>query len=353
MKTNKILSAILIGALSITAISCNKDSAFADLSVSTQNEVLVTAAEAVTITGMQENSVILYAGQTINVGTISFNEIDTDNNNIKDALKATYTLTNGWEISDVALWIGSSLSTLPANKAGNPVIGQFPFKTGSFNGSNEYSIVIPFSYLNYVPGDVPVNYYVAAHATVKKLNGTTYQSETAWGSGLRIVSKGSWATYFSITLSKDVVKEPEVSNTETAFAYSPTYSSTFESITGNNERWGWSNGPLSAGTFNFTIYAGAGNNDISKGKAVGVLTVVYNGSSALVSYNLNFPYKLKEAHLYAGNSVLPVNKQEKYVTAPGQYPNVDSTLDSSSHSYNVTGLSGQIYIVAHATVSGF
>ncbi len=353
MKTNKTFLAIIIAILSITAVSCNKDSAIINLSPSPESGQFVTGAQAVTITGLQENTVILYAGQTINVGTLSFTEIDTDNNNTKDALKATYSLTNGWEISDIALWIGSSLSALPANKAGNPVVGQFPFKSGALNGLTSYSVVIPFSYINYVPGDLPVSYFVAAHATVKKLNGTTYQSETAWGNGQRLVQKGNWAMYFSITLTKDVVKEPEVTLTETAFAYSPAYSSTFESITGNNERWGWSNGPLSAGTYNFTIYAGAGNNDITKGKAVGVLNINYNGIAAVVSFNLNYPYKLKDAHLYAGNEILPMNKQGKYVTAPGQYPNIASTLDSSTYTFNVTGLSGQIYIVAHATVSGF
>lgn len=348
---NRNIALALIAILSISLVSCNKETLLDN--VKSGNESLFTAQEAVTITNQTTNSVTMFAGQTINAGSVSFTDVDTNNDNVKDALVLTFNLINGWEFVDVAVWIGKNLADMPANKAGNPVIGQFPYKGSNLLGLTSYTMTIPFTAINYVPGPDPVNYLVAAHASVRKLNGTVYQNETAWGSGPRIVQKGSWATYFGITLTEDViVGEDPVENTETAFAYSSAYSTTFEDILNENTRWGWSNGPLAAGTYSFTLYAGAGQNDISKGTAVGVVTVVYNGSSAVVTYNLNSPYTLKEAHLYVGSDVLP-KKGPNYTTAPGQYPKVADNISGTSYVFNVTGLSGNVYVVAHATVAGF
>jgi hypothetical protein len=348
---NKSIALSIIAIFALTLMSCNKDSFLED--VSSNNESLLMKQEAVTILNQTTNSVTMFAGQTINAGQVSFTDVDTNNDNVKDALVISFNLINGWEFVDVAVWVGKNLADMPANKAGNPVIGQFPYKGSNLLGLTTYSITIPFTAIGYVPGPEPVNYLVAAHASVRKLNGTVYQNETAWGFGPKIVQKGSWATYFGITLSQEiVVGEPPIEKTETAFAYSPTLSTTFEDFLNENARWGWSVGPLSSGNYNFNIYAGAGQNDISKGTLVGVLNVVYNGSSAVVTYNLNFPYTLKEAHLYVGSDLLP-KKNGNYTTAPGQYPMVSEGLSGSSYTFNVTGLSGNVYVVAHATVAGF
>ena len=46
-------------------------------------------------------------------------------------------------------------------------------------------------------------------------------------------------------------------------------------------------------------------------------------------------------------------KNGDYTTAPGQYPMVSEGLSGTSYTFNVTGLSGNVYVVAHATVAGF
>ena len=298
----------------------------------------------------------LLAGQNINVGTVCFADIDTNNDGVVDALTVTYNTINGWTIADTHLWVGSSLSQLPTNNGGNPIPGQFPYKSGVLSaGLTTYSVTIPFTTLGFTcPG--PGKYYVAAHAVVKKPG---VSNETAWGNGNRITSRGSWANYTTIYITCEEVEEEVEVDCETAFAYSSTYGSCFSSFSDlipNSNRWGWSNGPLSPGNYTFDLYAGAGQCNLSNGTLVGNLTVNYNGSTALVRYNIvgtnpvtNMPYTLDEAHLYVGNDVLP-SFNGGYTVAPGQYP---ITNLSANGEYTINNLSGNIYVVAHAVVCGF
>jgi len=348
MKTN-IISIGTVLSSALIFVSCTKEPLSTQFSANSDQQSNFMTAQAVSITGGTGNTVTLYAGQTINVGSLSFDDIDTNGDKIDDALVITYNLTNGWELVDVALWIGPSLTTLPVNKAGNPVVGQFPYKASNLAGKTSFSITVPFANLSYIPGPDPVSFFVAAHASVRILNGSSYQNETAWGDGLRLVQRGNWAMYFNITLTKDPESEPKKTVTETAFAYSPIYSAPFDP-----NRWGWTNGPLSAGKYTFDFYAGAAQNILSKGKLVGTVTLVYDGSKATVTYKLNSPYQLVEAHLYLGSEILPRDNKGEYTIAPGKYGNIASGLNGATqYIFNVSGLSGQIYMVAHATVSGF
>ena len=69
--------------------------------------------------------------------------------------------------------------------------------------------------------------------------------------------KVSWATYFTIFICEDekIITTTVNPATETAFAYSETYSDCFLNYGFN--RWGWTNGPLTEGSYSFDIYAGA------------------------------------------------------------------------------------------------
>ncbi|WP_340076484.1 hypothetical protein [Leptobacterium sp. I13] len=118
-------------------------------------------------------------------------------------------------------------------------------------------------------------------------------------------------------------------------------------------RWGWTNGPLSGGEYSFDLYAGAGQCDISKGTLVGTVTVAYdeNTGEAEVTYTLDAGYTMRETHLYVGNDPYP-KKRNKYTVAPGQFPYKHDLEDATSDSYTVTGLSGEIYVIAHGVVCG-
>ena len=117
--------------------------------------------------------------------------------------------------------------------------------------------------------------------------------------------------------------------------------------------WGWSNGKLGAkttGAYTFDIYAGAAGCDRSKGRKVGTLTLVYRNSTATVTYNMFAGNYMTSTHLYIGSTPL-YKVNGNYTTSPGQFPNKHENLNYvTTDSYTVTGLSGCIYIVAHADV---
>jgi hypothetical protein len=236
--------------------------------------------------------------------------------------------------------------------------------SGDITGATSYEFSIPLADLGFsCPGD-DMNFLVAAHAALRRANGDgTYQTETGWSDGARITERGNWATLSTITLTCDCGGTGSTGggNCETAFARAATPVNTCfldldEDGDGTRDfsRWGWTNGPLSYGTYTYDIYAGAGQCDINKGTLVGTLTTVYDGPTATVTYDIAAPYNLKESHLYVGSDVLPINGNGFNTVAPGQYPQLHEGLDgASSDDYVFDGLSGEVYIVAHATVCGF
>jgi hypothetical protein len=141
---------------------------------------------------------------------------------------------------------------------------------------------------------------------------------------------------------------------ETAFAYSVEGVSECFTEHGFNN-WGWTNGPLSEreGEYNFDIYAGAGQCDITKGTMVGDLKVNYDGSAATFTFSMNQSFTLNEVHLYAGSALFPTDKKGNFRVAPGQYPVVDENPDAATYTYTINNLSGDIYIIAHAVVCGY
>ncbi len=263
----------------------------------------------------------------------------------------------------VHFFVGSSLSEIPVTKSGNPQVGLFPYKSNNLAGQTTYSFTIPFATLCFTcPG--PEQYIVAAHAAVRKLlsNGT-YQTETGWGDGQRLVQRGNWAMSNIIFISCDLTNPPPQASTETAFAFDGDQNGCFQNYSdfiSNPNRWGWTNGPLSVGNYNFPVYAGAGQYDLSKGILVGNLAVNYTGSTATFTYSVSgtnpttgVPYSLREVHLYAGNEQFPRNNQNEFTIAPGQYPKKASGLNSQTHTFTVNNLAGNIYVIAHAVVYGF
>jgi hypothetical protein len=162
---------------------------------------------------------------------------------------------------------------------------------------------------------------------------------------------------FEITLNYTCSCVPQ--NCETAYAYyggcycGTNYAHCFlNNYLGHSfGNWGWTNGPLRPGCYNFPIYAGAAQCNLYKGEKVGYLTVSYNGSKAIITYYMYSGYKLDETHLYVGSAPWPENNGS-YTVAPGQYPYWHDLNNASTDSYEITGLCGNIYIIAHAVVCG-
>lgn len=145
---------------------------------------------------------------------------------------------------------------------------------------------------------------------------------------------------------------------ETAWAYGGSYANeNLEYVNGNN--WGWTNGPLSEGSYEWDIYAGAGRNDLDSGEIVGTLYVEYEDGSVTVTYDLDSGHYLSETHLWIGNEPLPMvsrgRRGQVHTNAPGQFPygiSHDFEGGELESSWTITedGFDGDIYVAAHSVV---
>ena len=120
------------------------------------------------------------------------------------------------------------------------------------------------------------------------------------------------------------------------------------------QRWGWTNGPLAEweNTYYLPLYASASK--CTDGTQVGYVSIVYGGGVATVTFKLYDGFSMSETHLYIGNVPLPKGPNGKNTVAPGQYPFGHTGLDGIAEDvYVVEGLTGNIYVIAHAIVCGF
>lgn len=143
-------------------------------------------------------SVDLLAGQHILVGSVSF-VVDTQ----EETLTVVYETQDGWELTEVHLWIGLDLSDMPTNRQGNPVIGHFPFANDQLDGVTSFSFVLTAADLGIL--DIAelcdATIYGAAHAALQLPDGSGgYQTETGWAAGSPVTQRGSWATYVQFTV---------------------------------------------------------------------------------------------------------------------------------------------------------
>ncbi len=139
---------------------------------------------------------------------------------------------------------------------------------------------------------------------------------------------------------------------ETAFAFGGEFGNCFlDNEMLNANRWGWSNGPLGEGYYEFPIYTGAAQCDITKGTEVGTLKVTYAEGDVTVTYELFEGFYMTEVHIYVGNDEIPKDRRGRYTVAPGQYTFTNDMLDNvSNFSETFEGFEGDIFIIAHAVV---
>jgi len=107
-------------------------------------------------------------------------------------------------------------------------------------------------------------------------------------------------------------------------------------------QWGWTN-PILPGEYEWDLWAGAAQCDVTKGTLVGRVTVEYGDDGEVtVDFNLDEAYLLDETHVYAGTTTFPQVTQGRNRTvstvAPGQYTNA-SPFDGS-----------EVWTIAHAVV---
>lgn len=114
--------------------------------------------------------------------------------------------------------------------------------------------------------------------------------------------------------------------------------------------WGWTNGPLSAGTYTANLYVGAAQSDITNRKLAGTVTFEYEGNKVTVTYSMYPGYYLNKTQLYVGTDKLPKTNKGQYTSSSGQLGNQHPLNYATSDSYTLYGFSEYIYFAAHAEV---
>jgi hypothetical protein len=267
----------------------------------------------------------LLAGQTIDAGDVCF---EVQNN---DTLIVTYTTMNGWELTEAHLWVGDDQDGYPMTKKGNPKIGNFPYNSGDITGATTHEFYVPLGSALTSPDSFDLenlgNYcgqsfqiYAMAHSAVQLVDdsGNVVQTETGWTEGEGVLEKGSWATRSVITLSVTCdgePPEPPTTGQETAIMFgSIELNDATDTICVLEDgtdafaanRWGWQEGPLVEGSYQYPIWAAAGQNDTSKGTNVGHVDIVVSAATESLPGNVTVTpvlyegFTAVETHIYIG-----------------------------------------------------
>lgn len=142
---------------------------------------------------------------------------------------------------------------------------------------------------------------------------------------------------------------------ETAFALKSWLPMTYCFIDHGFNRWGWTNGPITDAHAKSTyyLYAGAAQCNATEERKVGKVEIFYVDGTARVELSMYGGYTLSETHLYIGNEMFPKDNSGENTVAPGLYPyKHENLMGAKTDTYIVSGLSGNLYVIAHAVVCG-
>ncbi len=276
-----------------------------------------------------------------------------------DYLKVTYTITaEGIYLDEVHFWIGTDIyeSPLTDGEHGGAAFGHFPYKAEDIYDTS-YPVWVPLEDLGFsCPGD-DADFVAIAHSALvectewegDECTGRWIEYETAIAYGTELPDTERWGWYFGLTLTCQCGDEPD-ETCETAFAYNEDYAMCFRDLDedGDDEadwaRWGWTNGALEEGDYEFVMRAGAAH--CEDGEEVGELDVSYYDGVFTYEYTAYEGFEFAETQTYAGSTVLPQvwrgsARRGSYVStlAPGQY-------------YIEDPLEGDIYVIGHAVACG-
>jgi hypothetical protein len=259
--------------------------------------------------------------------------VDNDAN----AFVATYETVNGWRVNEVHFAAGKSLTDIPVNNKGQPAPGQFPYVASGLD-TDSFSFTIPLAVIGRDASETSCDRAIAhfaAHAVVSRTRDDgSVQKETGWADGTRFVTRGSWAQYYTLQFEcyEDTPVPPTGVTCETAFGKVRDGEGTAKAFSFDGEvasRWGWTN-EIAAGDFVFDLYAGAAQNDISKGVFVGTVAVKYANGTVAVDYGASLGFYFDETHTYAGKAEMPKNAAGNDTVAPGAMK-IGTDLEGNIH----------------------
>lgn len=352
MKTNfgfnKLVLVLVLFVGSLSFISCN-ETLVGDEQILSEETGFTVSNEILTVDGTTspycgETTYTLWAGQTIDAGTLTVANDETN-------LYVTYTTTGVF--GTLHLWVGTDMTLLPKNSQGTPVPGRFPYSVDA-SGLTSYTFTIPLTSISFYNtcGDV-IN--VVAHAEVS-INGG---NETAFGGDITGTGTNRWYYYAAYTTACCQTPPPPTGGEKlgTAFAKGGYVFTTdrksnperLPSLNLTKNRWGWAINLTQAGTYTYELWVGAGLNYTSKGILVGNVVVDFNGTQAVVTYNLDYGYSIEEAHVFAGDF-------KPTTLAPGQYGNTfyfNPFATTYSFTVDVADTNGDgVWFIVHAVAYG-
>jgi hypothetical protein len=186
------LTFFLIASLPMLFLGCSKD---ALLNAPGAHDAALTFASEMEPPCGEPMVVNLIAGKYTPAGTVT-------TYNSENYVYVTFATQNGWVLKLTHLYVGHC-GTIPTNKAGNPIIGQFP------NQTPHDPFVTSFTYA-FERDLFDECFCVAAHAEVLLLDdsGAVLQSETAWGEGLNFPGK-NWAMFFEFCQQECIPTPPD------------------------------------------------------------------------------------------------------------------------------------------------
>jgi hypothetical protein len=327
-------SELLENSNSSTTILGDNSSKFSIVYAPCGNQLIATlySEGSLTSTGPFYNTSVSYG--TVTVGNDLVNLYVTYQANPGDSIESTFVYA-GTPEGLTSMTVPGLPNVVNSDGTGYFHPGYFPYIRYPRPRILNYTQVIPLSSL-------PDCFIIAAIADIKVKNVAGY---------IRVLAKASpeLKCYgFYLDYCKQRCGN---SACETAYAFGNNSANCFITIPGvTSNNWGWSNGPIGAGTYSWPIYAGAGQCDIQKGTLVGTLNVVYAPPTTTITFNMGKNVRLSTTHLYVGNDIL-AKKNNKWTTAPGQFPYKHEGLNGVyTDSYTISGLSGKIYISAHSDV---
>lgn len=250
---------------------------------------------------------------------------------------------------------------MPVTVRGNPQNGLFPYVSGDITGATYHEERVTIA-SDFVCPALDLTLAFAAHATMRRLIVGTdeYVTQTGWSEGPRITENGAWATSDTLTLTCDCsgggggVGEDDC---ETAYAYGGEDATCFVNAPAGFfeeefKRWGWTNGPLNVGSYEFVVYAGAGQCDRDKGVDVGYVTVDYGDENVNVQFTIDVDeWFMTEFQLFVSDEKVPRLGNGKQTVGPGAYTIVDEAATGvSTRAYSLPATGDDIYVIAHAVV---
>lgn len=187
MKKNLVFFLLVSLLFSVVLVSWPTKSVQADNITVSRLDKVAQSEQATQACG-DITTVTLYAGQTIDAGTVTIWNDSTD-------LYVKFSTTGGWVMNETHVHVAATVDGIP-QRNGNPIPGQFAYKTVHDPAVTEYTYKIALD--EFVGGQSIV---VAAHASLSLLDedGNVIQQETGWGDGPPFPGR-NWATYIEFTV---------------------------------------------------------------------------------------------------------------------------------------------------------